>query len=394
MIVEIKTISHPWTDHKAIMYTLKGEEVNKNTKETRKFFPKRALKVPNIKKALGELFEKLLPVVDNKVPNIIEKWDKMKKIAFKLGCKMWEDHIRKRGKMLKEAKYKANRAIRMFRLCPGNHPAREKIQKIAQERQAQWFQELENSMWAKSAANEKRKILVNGKVNKEFFSKQRSTRKSIRNMTIDNIPGDPSLQRTNDTNIIMDNFVKYYTVLYEDKEIDEGILTEMLNNVKIPINKRWAELMGSPITEEEVMQTLVHFPTTSPGEDGIPYSYWATNPRIAANRLAIIANKIGTGKYMPKSMRRVLITTLPKEQDSYSTNLYRPISLLNTDYKIITKVWSNRMGPMLNDIIGEHQRGFIPRRDGRENILKTQILHDYYSWKGRTIPFLRPRKSI
>ena len=56
--------------------------------------------------------------------------------------------------------------------------------------------------------------------------------------------------------------------------------------------------------------------------------------------------------------------------------MYRPITLANSDYKIILRVWAGRLGPILNEIIGEHQRGFIPRRDGHENVIVMQAVVD------------------
>jgi hypothetical protein len=45
-----------------------------------------------------------------------------------------------------------------------------------------------------------------------------------------------------------------------------------------------------------------------------------------------------------------------------------PISLLNTDYKLVMRVWANRLGPILARKIGHHQWGFIPGRVGRNII--------------------------
>ena len=79
----------------------------------------------------------------------------------------------------------------------------------------------------------------------------------------------------------------------------------------------------------------------------------------------------------PDSWLDISVAVLPKEEDSYSTHKFCPISLLNNDYKIVMRVWANRMGPILSKWIGHHQLGFIPTQDGRENIESTPVAQWY-----------------
>ena len=87
---------------------------------------------------------------------------------------------------------------------------------------------------------------------------------------------------------------------------------------------------------------------------------------------------------------------LPKEEDSYSTHKFCPISLLNNDYKIVMRVWANRMGPILAKRIAHHQRGFIPTQDGRENIINVQLLINLINAKNEegAVIFLDQEKAF
>jgi hypothetical protein len=83
----------------------------------------------------------------------------------------------------------------------------------------------------------------------------------------------------------------------------------------------------------------------------------------------------------PASWLQITILVLPSEADLYITHKFCPISLLNTDYKIVMRVCANRLGPILARKIGHHQRRFIPGRDGRENIINIQMVIDLINAK-------------
>jgi hypothetical protein len=87
-------------------------------------------------------------------------------------------------------------------------------------------------------------------------------------------------------------------------------------------------------------------------------------PKEAVEALMGIGNLVPKLKAQPASWLQITILVLPKEADSYTTHKFCLISLLNTDYKIVMRVWANRLGPILARKIGHHQRGFILGRDG------------------------------
>lgn len=69
-----------------------------------------------------------------------------------------------------------------------------------------------------------------------------------------------------------------------------------------------------------------------------------------------------------------LITLIPKCQSPKSLNNYRPISLCNTVYKVVSKIIVGRIKPLISKIISPIQTAFVPDRKGIDNVVIAQEL--------------------
>lgn len=63
-----------------------------------------------------------------------------------------------------------------------------------------------------------------------------------------------------------------------------------------------------------------------------------------------------------KSINSSYITLVPKKDNPESVNDFRPISLLNSSMKIITKLHANRLQNHALQVVHENQYGFIKRK--------------------------------
>ena len=70
-----------------------------------------------------------------------------------------------------------------------------------------------------------------------------------------------------------------------------------------------------------------------------------------------------------KSSNHSFITLIPKVQNLERVSDFRPISLSNVIYKIVSKVIVNRLKPLLDSIISETRSAFIADRFITNNIL-------------------------
>jgi hypothetical protein len=70
------------------------------------------------------------------------------------------------------------------------------------------------------------------------------------------------------------------------------------------------------------------------------------------------------------------LTLIQKEDNAASPSKYRPISLCNVVYKIITKVISNRLKPLLTILISQKQMGYVEGRKILDGIIIAhEVIH-------------------
>ena len=107
----------------------------------------------------------------------------------------------------------------------------------------------------------------------------------------------------------------------------------------------------------------------SPGSDGLTTEFykifWST---LKTFYISSINFSYNNGS-LTALQKQGIITLLPKkDKDLISLTNWRPISLLNIDYKIATKAIANRMKKVLNSLIHSSQTGFLKGRYIGENI--------------------------
>ncbi len=88
--------------------------------------------------------------------------------------------------------------------------------------------------------------------------------------------------------------------------------------------------------------------------------------QIIINRRYKICNWNWRNVYRTKKSNHYL--TSPKNKNRHDLKNWRPISLLNTDYKIIAKLIANKLKPVLPSIINGDQTGYLKNGYIGENI--------------------------
>ena len=187
-----------------------------------------------------------------------------------------------------------------------------------------------------------------------------------------------------DSSEILTALSKHYTDLYNTEESgSNNEYKKYLEGVNLPkLSDIESQALEKDITVEELGATLRQFSNNrSPGSDGFPYEFykvfWIDLKYFVYRSLC---HGLARGE-LSVTQREGLITLVPKP--SKPRNLissWRPITLLNSTYKILAGTVANRLKSVLESIIHPDQTAFMKNRFIGENIRATyDVLWDTYS---------------
>jgi exonuclease III len=166
---------------------------------------------------------------------------------------------------------------------------------------------------------------------------------------------------------ILECVQNYYSDLYkhQDENIDEQEIDKFMKDIEIAnLSQENSLKLEGKLKIEEISFALNNMKNNkTPGSDGFPCDFFKMFwPKIKFFVLRSLNNSYEKGT-LSQTHRQVVITLLPKGDKN--TNLlknWRPISLLNTIYKIAASAIANRIKPHLSSIISPTQTGFIKGR--------------------------------
>ena len=221
----------------------------------------------------------------------------------------------------------------------------------------------------------KAQFLEEGERSTRYFyslEKSRKAEQTIRVLTKDN------LDVVSEPQDLLKETHKFYKELFTAQPIDAQARNKFLNCAipELPDDAR--ESCEGLITEEELSKAVTAMESNkSPGFDGLTSNFYKHFWPILGDKLTRVFNYAFHNGLLTVSQRRGIITLLFKKGDRTQLKNWRPITLLNTDYKILTKALANRLQQVLPLIINSDQTACMKGRTINDN---TRLLNDVISY--------------
>ena len=145
-----------------------------------------------------------------------------------------------------------------------------------------------------------------------------------------------------------------------------------------PLSTASKKKMEGKITSGEVGRAIRRLAKgKSCGPDGVPAEYFHALESMLADDLAAYYNELYEHGELTSNMLMGEIILLYKKKDPRDIRNYRPITLLNVEYKILTKILVERLKQVIEEIISPEQTGFVPGRHIQWNTHLLNLIEAY-----------------
>ena len=179
-----------------------------------------------------------------------------------------------------------------------------------------------------------------------------------------------------DPDEILKEIHQFYSKLYSNPDdiqvtSNENMDEELFDNIVIPkLAEDEKQSIESPLSKQEIYDVIKSMKINkTPGFDGLPIEFYLVFwPDICDLVMNSFNFSLQNGT-MSVSQRNGVITLLPKkDKDHLLIKNYRPITLLNVDYKILAKCLANRIKRVIYGLIHPDQSGFLKGRNIGNNV--------------------------
>ena len=163
--------------------------------------------------------------------------------------------------------------------------------------------------------------------------------------------------------------VDFYSSLFSEEPVDMVFQDDLLSSLSRQLSPQQSSLCEGTMTIDEISFAVKNLNTNkSPGPHGLTVEFYRKFWDILAPHLVLVFNSCFQAGEMCESMKTSNTRVIYKKGDRKSLKNWRPISLLNVDYKICSKAISVRLSKVLEFIVDPDQTCSVPGRKISTNL--------------------------
>lgn len=167
---------------------------------------------------------------------------------------------------------------------------------------------------------------------------------------------------------ISNTIVNYFQTIFKSSEPDIHI--QDLDIITPTISDEENQNLVRDVSLEEIKDALFSMdPNKAPGPDGFTPLFYQKYWDIIHSDLFDAIKSFMTNGHMLREWNHTNISLIPKIAAPESMDHFRPISLCNVSFRILSKVLANRLKPLLEKIISPTQSAFVKGRLIQDNIV-------------------------
>jgi hypothetical protein len=155
---------------------------------------------------------------------------------------------------------------------------------------------------------------------------------------------------------ILHAFQIYFTTKYDTISIQQDCLYRFLSHTTARITDAANMAFVTPITPGELQYTIKQGKKNkAPGFNGICQEFLQTFWDVTKTKLLQILNDMYMNLDIEEQQKYRLLVCLLKHKRATSVNEYRPLTILNRDFKMLTRVIANRLKPWMSELLSPSQ---------------------------------------
>ena len=181
-----------------------------------------------------------------------------------------------------------------------------------------------------------------------------------------------------DTAGLCDVITSFYSDLFSSQPTDDIARASLLQHIDSTLSSAEAELCEGLLSLEECKAALLGMARRkAPGSDGLPMEFYLKFWDLLGEDLVCVLNSCFSSGRLSLSQRRGVISLSFKKGDRLDIRNWRPISLLNVDYKLAARAIAGRLLKIIHIVVADDQTCGVPGRFIGENVAFLRDVVDF-----------------